>query len=484
MTRSHSTPSVGIIGAGMSGMLMAIKLLQQGKRNFTIFERAKKVGGVWRENRYPGVACDVASFSYCYEFEPNTEWSRRFSGGAEIQAYFEGIAKKYQLDDYTQFETTVTAARFTDERWQIETSSGEQHNFDVLVDATGPLNEKFYPDIPGLENFQGTTLHTADWDDDYDLNGKRVGIIGSGSSGVQATWPIAQQATQLDVFIRTPQWVMPTPNTEYGPLAKQLKRKVPLLGWLTRKFYDWVGEQFGRAALADGWRRKLVAWACEHNLKQVKDAELREKLRPQEQAMCKRMIVSDSYYKALQQDNVSVERSAITQIEADGVRTADGELHPLDLLVLATGFRPNVWGVKDITGVDGAKLEDIWQDEGSRNYQSIAVPGLSNFFMLIGPNSPITNLSLIDIADIGVDYVLQCLDKIEAGEIKTMTPKKSAAEKFGSDLAGSFDDTIWVSGCSSWYFDGSTLPQTWPWAPSYYREKLKTPTLTDFHITS
>jgi cation diffusion facilitator CzcD-associated flavoprotein CzcO len=460
-TNTSQSPSIAIIGAGMSGMLMAIKLIRAGKTNFTLFEKAKKIGGVWRENRYPGVACDVASFSYCYEFEPKSDWSRRFSGGGEIQAYFETVAKKYNLDKYLKAETLVTDATFKDGLWQVTTDKGETSSFTMLVDATGPLNNKIYPKIEGIEDFAGKMVHTADWDDDYDYAGKRVGII------------------------RTPQWIMPTPNPHYSEFQKMLKRKFPFLGWMTRKFYDWIGEQFGRAALNDGWRRKGVAKWCESNLNSIKDETLREKLRPDHQAMCKRMIVSDVYYDALQQDNVHVERSDITKIEPTGVRTADGQLHELDMIVLATGFHPNTWGVESINGPNGVSLDSVWNkgEEKSRNYNSIGVPGLPNFFVLIGPNSPITNLSLIDIADIGVDYVMQCLEKIEAGEIKTMAPKSSAATAFGESLMTSFDDTIWVTGCSSWYFDGSSVPQTWPWAPSHFRERLKEPQWDHYEIT-
>jgi cation diffusion facilitator CzcD-associated flavoprotein CzcO len=194
------------------------------------------------------------------------------------------------------------------------------------------------------------------------------------------------------------------------------------------------------------------------------------------------MIVSDTYYDALQRDNVSVERQGIERIEENGVRTKDGKLHELDMLVMATGFLPNQWGVEDITGPNGEKLTEIWKDEYNRNYRSITVPGLPNFFVLIGTNSPITNLSLIDIADIGVDYVLKCMRHIEAGQFKTMAPKQAAASRFGQELASSFDGTAWVSGCTGWYTSGTELPQTWPWKPSTYREQLKEPELADYDL--
>ncbi|NRB42944.1 MAG: NAD(P)/FAD-dependent oxidoreductase, partial [Pseudomonadales bacterium] len=408
---------------------------------------------------------------------------RRFSEGAEIQEYFEGVAKKYELDKYVEFETVVSSAKFTDDnKWHLTTDKGESHHFDILVDATGPLNKKMYPKIEGFDTFAGKVMHTADWDGDFDYTGKRVGILGSGSSGVQATAPIAEKAGHLTKFIRTPQWIMPSPNPYYGEFARFLKRKVPLIGTATRKFYDWVGEMFGRASLYDGWQRRGVTWAVEYNLKGIKDDELREKMRPNFQPMCRRMIVSENYYPALQRDNVHVEREGIERIEEKGIRTKDGKLHELDLLVLATGFLPNQWGVADITGPNGVKLTDIWKDEPNRNYRSITVPGLPNFFVLIGTNSPITNLSLIDIADIGVDYVLKSMKRIEAGEFTTMAPKQEAASKFGADLASSFDGTAWVSGCTGWYTEGSDLPQTWPWAPKVFKDQLDEPEMADYDL--
>ncbi|HEY9036318.1 MAG TPA: NAD(P)/FAD-dependent oxidoreductase [Pseudomonadales bacterium] len=473
-------PSVCIVGAGMSGILMAIKLIKRGHTDFRIFEKSGKVGGTWRENRYPGVACDVASFYYCYDFEPNPDWSHRFSPGPEIQQYFERVAKKYNLDQYIQYHTEVTSAVFKDKQWEVTTADGQTRRFDIYVAATGPLNNRKYPDIKGLADFQGKCFHTADWDDDYDLTGKRVGLIGSGSSGVQASWPIAQAAKSLSIFMRTPQWVIATPNPEYGTLAIALKHKIPLLGKLTRWFYAWVGEQFGRAALFPGLRRKYIFKACEHSLNKIKDEALREKVRPTDLPMCRRMIMSPTYHDALQLDNVDVIREGIEKITADGVLCKDGTLHQLDLIVLATGFYPNAWNVKHIVGEHGKTIDEVWNTDKVHSYRSITLPGFPNYFMLIGPNSPITNLSLVDIASIGVDYILKCMDKIEAGEFDTLAPTVEAANAFNQELQNSFDGTIWVSGCNSWYLDDDGIPQTWPWAPSRFINDLSEPDMAHY----
>ena len=477
----NGNPRIGIIGAGMSGMLMAIKLRKAGIEDFVIFEKAGKVGGTWRENRYPGVACDVASFSYCYEFEPNPDWSYRFSPGPEIQRYFERVAEKYGLLPFIRFRTTVSDAVFENRQWHITTSDGDKEVFDVLVAATGPLRERKYPDIEGLKDFAGHCFHTADWDDELDLTGKRIGLIGTGSSGVQSVAPMSEKAASLTVFQRTPQWVMPTPNPAYSSFNRFLKRHIPLFGWITRKFYDWVGEQFGRAALHDGWRRRLVGWACRKNLATIKDPDLRARLTPKDEPMCRRMIVSDTYYPAMQKSHVHLETCAIERIEPEGIRTTDGHLHKLDVLVLATGFYPNAWGVKNVVGVNGRKLDAAWQ-EGMRSYRSITLPGFPNYFMLIGPNSPITNLSLIDIADIGVDYIMQCIEKIRVGEFATLMPKEDVTARFTEELQSAFGDTVWVTGCNSWYLDTDGVPATWPWLPSRFREDLKTLELEDYDV--
>ncbi|WP_101756569.1 NAD(P)/FAD-dependent oxidoreductase [Oceanicoccus sp. KOV_DT_Chl] len=311
---SVSDPRICIVGAGMSGILMAIKLLEQGIDNFVVFEKSSSVSGTWRQNRYPGVACDVASFTYCYSFEPNPDWSHRFSPGPEIRAYFERVVDKYGVRPFIRFNTEVTEACFVDEQWRVTSSDGQQQFFDIYVAATGPLNNLHYPNIKGLKDFAGTCCHTADWDDNFDYTGKRVGIIGTGSSSVQSIDPLSAKAEHLTIFQRTPQWVMATDNPEYSALAIKLKHRLPVLGKLTRWFYAWIGEQFGLAALKDGFRRKLVFKACYQALNAVRDPELRKKLTPDYLPMCRRMIMSGTFHEAVQRTNVLVETTSIDRI--------------------------------------------------------------------------------------------------------------------------------------------------------------------------
>ena len=497
-------PRICIIGAGMSGMLMGIKLLKAGISNFQIYERASTVGGTWRENRYPGVACDVASFAYCYEFEPNANWSHRFSPGPEIFNYFKNTAEKYQLLPHIKFNTEVSKAEYKNNSWHIESVSNtssdigksqsvssivdqqsnkasneqktEHAEFDIFIAATGPLTKRKYPDIPGLECFAGDRFHTADWNDQYELAGKRVGVIGTGSSAVQMMDPLSNQAKELKVFQRTAQWIMPTDNIKYTATQKKLKRWFPILGTLTRKFYDSIGELFGAAALKDGWQRRYIDKSVLENLNSVSDPALREKLTPDHLAMCKRMIVSDSYYPAMQRNNVDVLIDNIIRVEPTGVVVNDGSekgrLVEVDTLITATGFYPNAWGIDTVIGENGESLAAAW-DRGVRTYRSVTMPGFPNYFMLIGPNSPITNLSLIDIADIGVNYAMQCINKFRKGELVSITPKEDVTAEFTDSLVNAFDGTRWVSGCNSWYLEVDGVPVTWPWAPSRYRKELK-----------
>jgi cation diffusion facilitator CzcD-associated flavoprotein CzcO len=357
--------------------------------------------------------------------------------------------------------------------------------FDIFVAATGPLNKKKYPDIKGLNDFKGKVFHTADWDDDYELAGKRAAVIGTGSSAVQLTGAIAEMVKHFTVFQRTPQWVITTPNPAYSDLHIRLKNAFPILGRMTRAFYLWVGDQFGKAALKDGLRRKFVQKACELGLKfAIKDPELRAKVTPTDLAMCRRMIMSGTYFPALNRDNVDVVTDSIDCITEQGVKTVDGKVHELDLLVLATGFYPNYWGIKDVIGENGKHLDESWENERLRTFNSITVPGFPNYFMLIGPNSPITNLSLVEISDIGIDYIFQCIERIEAGELKSISPKQSVADDFNDRVNNSFDGTIWISGCNSWYLDDDGLPVTWPWAPAEYRSALKVLDLEHYDVVA
>ena len=267
-------PRICIVGAGMSGTLMGIRLKQAGLEDFVIYEKASSVGGTWRENSYPGLTCDVPSFFYSYSFEPNLNWSHRFSPGPEIRAYFEGVAEKYELLPYISFGQEVTSARYDDGQWAIETASGEKRSVDVLITACGPLHSWRMPDIDGLEKFDGDLVHSAAWNHDVPLAGKRIGVVGTGSSAVQMMAPLSEKASHLTMFQRTAQWIVPMGNHRYTDAERQRKRRFPILGRLSRRYYQWMFESFSNAVVVPGKRRQAVADRCRKHLASVEDPEL------------------------------------------------------------------------------------------------------------------------------------------------------------------------------------------------------------------
>ena len=469
-----------IIGAGMSGLLMGIRLQEAGNR-FRILEKADSVGGTWRENSYPGLSCDVPSFFYSYSFEPNLDWTHRFSPGPEIREYFEGVAEKYDLLRHISFGETVVSARYEAGRWLIETSGGEQISADVLIDATGPLHIKNYPQIPGLERFEGAMFHSADWDHEVELRDRRIGVIGNGSSGAQMMQPLSQAASHLTLFQRTAQWIFPLGNKRYSERERRWTRRLPILGKVTRAFYKRIFDLASVGVIEDGFWRRRMARGCRDYLASVKDPELRRKLTPDYEPGCKRLILSNTFYPTLEKEHVDLVTEGIDHVEARSVVTKDGQLHELDVLVLATGFRPHEWGIAHVVGAEGSSLKEAWA-QGPRTYRSMTMPGFPNFFMLVGPNSPIGNISVIDVSETQTRYILDCIRLLETKAGKALTPKREAAQAFQASLADAMKSTIWVTGCDSWYLDPEGNPTLWPWSAKRFHQVMRRPDFSDFDL--
>ncbi len=469
-----------IIGAGMSGLAMAIRLQKAGLP-FRIIEKANSVGGTWRENTYPGLSCDVPSYFYSYSFEPNLDWSHRFSPGPEIRDYFERVATKYDLLKHIDFGETVTGARFEEGAWTVETSGGERIRANALVDATGPLHIKNYPRIEGLDSFEGTLFHSADWDHSVDLAGKRIGVVGNGSTGVQMMAPLSEVASHLTMFQRTAQWIFPVGNKRYSDSERKWTRRLPVLAWLTRQFYKRIFDLASVGVTQEGFWRKRMAKGCREYLASVADPELRRKLTPDYEPGCKRLILSTRFYPTLAKDHVDLVSEPIERVEARGVVTADGQLHELDVLVLATGFRPHEWGIDNVVGVDGMSLKEAWA-QGPRTYRSITMPGFPNYFMIVGPNSPIGNISVIDVSETQVQYILDCIQLLVGEPGRVLVPKREAAEAFQSDLREAMKGTVWVTGCTSWYLDPEGTPTLWPWSAKHFHDLMRHPVLEDFEL--
>jgi cation diffusion facilitator CzcD-associated flavoprotein CzcO len=478
-------PRFVVIGAGMSGILTAIKLTEAGLTDFTIYEKADRLGGTWRENTYPGIACDVPSHLYCYSFEPNPSWSHTFSPGPEIYAYFEGVARKHGVEEKIRFGEEVVACEWVDGRWQLATASGHRDEADVVIAATGVLHHPRIPEIDGLGSFAGAAFHSARWDHSVDLDGKRVGIIGTGSSGVQIVGAIVDQVAHLDLFQRTAQWVLPQDNTPYSEEQQEEFRRNPES---MRELHDALAqlfaEGFGDAVVdADSEHMKMIEDACREHLESaVTDPALRERLRPDYRAACKRLVVSGDFYPAIQRPNAELVTDPIEQIEPGGVRTSDGVLHELDVLVLATGFEAHDFmRPMSIVGRDGTKLAEVWADRPTA-YLSISIPDFPNLFMLNGPNGPVGNFSLIEVAELQLAYILQLVEQLRAGDTREISATHEVLAQFEVDRFEAAKHTIWSTGCRSWYLDDRGVPAVWPWPFQQFRERMAAPDLEAYEL--
>lgn len=485
MTAAGATPRVAIIGAGMSGLCMAMKLQDAGIDSFTIYESADEVGGTWRDNTYPGLSCDVASRFYSYSFLPNPRWSHVYAPGPEILDYFRGVADRRGLRRHIRFSSEVRSARFAGGRWHLDTVSGTDVA-DVVVSATGFLRIPRYPDIPGLDTFAGTQFHSARWDHAITLPDKRIGVIGTGSTGTQIVAALGGAVRGLTLFQRTPQWVMPIPNPPYHGVTKSVLGRSRRLNATAYRFWQLLFEStLAPAVTAPGWSRSIVGAACRWNLRLgISDPELRQRMTPDYQPLCKRLVMSAAFYPALGKPGVTVVSERIDHVEPRGVVTADGALHELDLLVLATGFHAHAYlSPMKVTGAGGLTLDQAWRD-GPRGYRTVALPGFPNLFTLVGPHSPVGNQSLVKVAETQADYIVWWIEQLRAGRVATAAPTAEATDRFNADLKAAIPQTIWASGCRSWYLGKDGTPELWPWTPARHREMLAAPDLGDYEVTT
>lgn len=474
-----------VIGAGMSGLLAAIELERAGHRDVVVYEKADRLGGTWRENTYPGIACDVPSHFYSYSFAPNPEWSHRFAPGAEIQAYFEDVARRTGAEACIRFGREVTHCAFEGGRWRLALADGSRDVADVVIAATGVLHHPALPDLEGLDSFAGAAFHSARWNHGVELAGRRVGVVGTGSSAIQITSALADRVGELVLFQRTPQWIAPMENPAYGEAEKAEFRARPaamraLRATVARGFTEGFAN-----VLIDATSPVLEAIhaACVANLEtNVKDPELREKLRPSYRATCKRLVLSADFYDAIQRPHARLVTDAIARVEPAGVRTRDGRLHELDVLVLATGFRVDRFvRPMRVVGRDGASLDDVWK-QGPFAYLALAVPGFPNFFFLQGPNAPVGNFSLIDVAELQLAYVAQLLEQIRSGVCDEISVSPAAMARFDAERREAAQRTIWATGCRSWYLDEQGLPTAWPWTYDRFRDEMRAPRLADYEL--
>lgn len=474
---------VAIIGSGASGLAAAYYLMDRGIRDVTLFEKSDQLGGTWRDNTYPGVACDVPSHLYRFTFAPNAEWTQRCSPGHEIQNYMVDVAHKTGVFERIRFGHEVTDAVYAQGQWQITTNQGPQGSYNAVISAGGALHHPKMPEIEGMDEFAGVACHSARWDNSLDLTGKRVGIIGSGSTGTQITCALADQVSQLTVFQRTAQWIMPLPNHPIEEKKRQEYRDNPQA---MDSYYDYLADRFNSvfADAVSGHNAEAyeeMARACENNLHaSVADPVLRAKLTPDYKVGCKRLVVSDRFYKAVQQSNVNVVTDNIDRIDEAGVRTADDVHHALDVIIYATGFHAHsLCHPMRIVGREDRELLEQWRD-GNVAYRSVAVPGFPNWFMVGGPNSPIGNFSYLMTAEAQAKYIASLVGEIASGHVRSIEPKEDATSTYNTQLRDAMAGTVWTSGCNSWYFDSQGRVASYPWSYTRFAQEMKVPDWNDF----
>ena len=479
-------PRIVILGAGMAGILAGIRLQDLGYQNITLYEKADRVGGTWRENTYPGLTCDVPSHFYTYSFERNPDWTRHLPPGPEIQAYFERTARKYGINELTRFGEECSDASYRDGRWQLQFVSGHTDVADILIAATGVLHQPNYPEIPGAESFQGALFHSARWDHSVGLEGKRIGVIGNGSTGVQIVSALAGKADLLEHYQRTPQWIMPVENGRFSEEERAAFRDPEVLAKAMNVDEYMAAVEAYTQSITDieSEASQAMAQACRDNLEQsVTDPVLREQLRPDHLPLCKRLIFSPDYYQAIQHPQARLVSNGIRAIEANGIRTVDGELHELDVIVYATGFHADAFmRPMSITGRDGVQLSEFWQ-ERPKAYLAVTMPGFPNLFMLNGPNGPVGNFSLIDIAEHQWGYIERLMARLDAGECDAIEPSMDAMETFEEERVEAAKQTVWYrGGCVSWYLDAQGIPSSWPWNFQRFVDCMAEPDWSAFNL--
>jgi cation diffusion facilitator CzcD-associated flavoprotein CzcO len=475
-----------VVGAGMAGILSAVRLAEAGFDDVVVYEKAARLGGTWRENTYPGVACDVPSHLYSYSFAPNAEWSYTFSPGTEIHRYLEDVAQRFGVDRRIRYGTEVTRLEFLpDGRWAVETADDGRDEADVVIAATGVLHHPRYPDIEGLDDFGGAVFHTARWDHSVSLEGARLGVVGTGSSAVQIVGAVVETVAELHLFQRTAQWILPVPNSPITDDDRARYRDDPLeMRALRAQLSKTFTEGFANAVVdKDSPQMKALEAMCQANLENsVADPELRERLRPNYRAACKRLVISPNFYDAIQRPNAHLVTAGIDRVEEGGVRTVDGRLHELDVLALATGFRVDRFlRPIEVLGRDGVSLDAVWAKRPSA-YLSVSIPEFPNLFMLNGPNGPVGNFSLIDVAELQFGYVMQLIEGLADGRWREVSAKRQAAEQFEADRVEAAKNTVWVTGCRSWYLDDRGIPAVWPWSFDRFREEMSRPKLDDYEL--
>lgn len=476
---------VAIIGAGPAGVAAAVLLQQQGVTDFVLFDKNSDIGGTWQVNRYPGLTCDVPAHLYRFSFAPKPDWTRRYAPRAEILEYIQGIATNNGIGDKVRCNEEVIAATYDDGRWHLETDRGDAGVFDAVITAAGVLHHPVIPEIQGIDKFNGLVIHPSKWDDSIQTAGKRVGIIGSGSTAVQILGAIVDDVAKLTLFQRTAQWILPEDNPEIPEEVRERYRNDP--DYLDKRYkvlFDRFMAGFGGAVTDPTSAAYLeVDRMCRDNLiNSVKSEELRKKLTPDYEVGCKRLVVSNSFYSAIQKPNAELVTEDIACIEAGGVRTSDGKLHELDILVTATGFDAHrYFRPMRVIGKDGIELDDAWR-ESPRTYRAISVPAFPNWFMIGGPTTPIGNFPYFKTVEYQLGYILQLIAQLQSGNAKAIEPRVGPTEAYNEALLARTETSLWASGCKSWYLGKDGKVYLYPWPFEQFQAEMSEPIYEDFEL--
>ncbi|AFM16584.1 putative flavoprotein involved in K+ transport [Mycolicibacterium chubuense NBB4] len=456
-----------IIGSGFSGLGMAIELQRRGVE-FVIVEKADEIGGTWRDNTYPGCACDIPSHMYSFSFEPKPDWTHMWSFQPEIQDYLLGITEKYGLRRYIRFDAHVDRAQWDDDemRWHVYTEDGQEFIAQFVISGAGGLHIPLIPEFDGLDDFMAagkSAFHSAQWDHGVDIKGKRVAVIGTGASAIQIVPEIVSDVAELQLYQRTPAWVMPRPNNPIPEGLQRIFATVPGTRAAMRAGIYWLHEAVGFAMTQQPKLLKLGELAGKWNIRRsIKDRELRRKLTPDYRAGCKRILNSDNYYRGIADPKTDVITDRIARFTADGIVTADGTERPVDVVVFATGFHvTDSYTYVDIKGPGGEDLVDRWNQEGIAALRGITVAGMPNLFFLLGPNTALGHNSVVFMIESQIRYAAHAIAAVDRAKAQALAPTRAAQDRFNDDLQHDMSGTVWsTGGCRSWYLDEHGVNRT------------------------